>query len=271
MSTPVVLYKYEPFSAQSIENLKNQIIYFGSPLLFNDPYDCALFPTVNEPSDEETEQIRAHYLAQTDLEDRVRSQFQMASTSTLRTLLLRIGQDVVDLEVQKFLSQRGVSCFAEKPDNLLMWSHYAGHHKGFCLEFGTDHEPFQKIRQVKYSEQMPAFDLVPMLCNDDFEQVLDLFCTKAIDWRYEREWRVIHKEAGTAYHYPAEALTGVYFGPEASLTSFEIIALVLAGQNEHVNLWKGIRSKSNFSVRFEHVTYTTHIEAKRRGLLSPKA
>lgn len=77
----------------------------------------------------------------------------------------------------------------------------------------------------------------------------------------------MHKEAGTAYTYPAEALTGVYFGPEASFTSFEIVALVLAGQNEHVKLWKGKRSKSDFSVDFEPVTYTSHIEAKRRGLL----
>jgi hypothetical protein len=266
MSAPVALYKYEQFSAQSIENLKKQVIYFGSPLRFNDPYDCALFPSINEPSDEEVERIRDHYLSHTDLDDKVRGQFQNASTAGLRVMLLRIGQGVIDSEIQRFLSQRGVSCFAERPDNLLMWSHYAGHHKGFCLEFKTDSEPFQKIRKVHYSTQMPAFDLVPMLCDQDYDQVLDLFCTKSIDWKYEREWRAIHKEAGTAYTYPAEALTGVYFEPEASFTSIEIIALVLAGQNEQVKLWKGTRSKSNFSVNFEAVTYTSHLEAKRRGL-----
>jgi len=267
MVIPAALYKYESFSAQSIENLKNQVIYFGSPLRFNDPYDCALFPSINEPSDAEVEHIRSQYLGKNDLVDKVRTQFVNASIPALRIMLLRIGQDVVDREVQRFLSQRGVSCFSERADNLLMWSHYAGHHKGFCLEFKTSSEPFEKIRKVKYSEQMPAFDLVPMLCDQDFDQVLDLFCTKSLDWQYEREWRAIHKEAGTAYTYPADALTGIYFGPEASFTSFEIVALVLAGQNEHVNLWKGKRSKADFSVDFELVTYTSHIEAKRRGLL----
>lgn len=267
MSAPTTLYKYEAFSAQSIENLKNQVIYFGSPARFNDPYDCALFPSINEPSDAEVEQIRSRYLAEDDLVDKVRTQFANASIPALRIMLLRIGQDVVDREIQRFVSLRGVSCFSERVDSLLMWSHYAGHHKGFCLEFKTGSEPFEKIRKVKYSERMPAFDLVPMLCEEDFDQVLDLFCTKALDWQYEREWRAMHKEAGTAYTYPAEALTGVYFGPEASFTSFEIVALVLAGQNEHVKLWKGKRSKSDFSVDFEPVTYTSHIEAKRRGLL----
>ena len=267
MVTPPTLYKYESFSAQSIESLKNQVIYFGSPLRFNDPYDCALFPSINEPSDAEVEQIRLYYLAKDDLAEEVRTEFMNASVPALRVMLLRIGQDVVDSEIQRFVSQRGVSCFSERADNLLMWSHYASHHKGFCLEFKADSEPFEKIRKVKYATSMPAFDLVPMLCDQDFDQILDLFCTKSLDWQYEREWRAIHKEAGTAYTYPSDALTGVYFGPEASFTSIEIIALVLAGQNEHVKLWKGKRSKSDFSVDFELVNYITHLEAKRRGLL----
>ena len=60
MTAPLLLYKYEAFSAQSLENLKNQVIYFGSPLRFNDPYDCALSPSIAEPSDEDVEKIRAH-------------------------------------------------------------------------------------------------------------------------------------------------------------------------------------------------------------------
>lgn len=266
MIVPPKLYKYEAFSAQSLENLKNQVIYFGSPLRFNDPYDCALSPSIKEPSDGDVGKIRRYYLAEKDMDAKVRAQFETATIAGLRIMLLRIGQDVLNQEVSRFLSQRGVSCFAEQPDNLLMWSHYAGHHKGFCLEFKTESEPFQKIMRVKYSADMPAFDLVPMLCDQNFDQILELFCTKAIDWQYEREWRAIHKEAGTAYTYPAEALTGVYFGPEATFTSFEIIALILAGQNEQVKLWKGLRSRSDFTVEFELVTYTSHIEAKRLGL-----
>lgn len=267
MATPALLYKYEAFSIQSLENLKNQVIFFGSPLKFNDPYDCALSPSIVEPSDEDVEKIRAHYLAQPNVPEGTRRQFQQLSIGDLRIKFLRAGRNALDDEIRKFQQKRGISCFAERPDNLLMWSHYAGHYKGFCLEFRTDTEPFQKIRPVKYSIQMPAFDLVAMLCDRDFDQVMDLFCTKSLDWQYEREWRAIHEEAGTAYTYPAEALTGVYFGPEASYTAIEIIALVLAGQNEHVKLWTGTRSRSNFSVEFKPATYTPHLEAKRRDLL----
>jgi hypothetical protein len=266
MAAPQLLYKYEAFSLQSLENLKNQVIYFGSPKNFNDPYDCALCPSIAEPSDEDVERIRAHYLAQAETPEALRRKFQRATVSALRVIFLRSGQSALDEHVQKFLSQNGVSCFAERPNNLLMWSHYAEHHKGFCLEFRTDTETFQKLLPVKYKAQMPSFDLVPMLCDNDYGQVLDLFCTKSSDWAYEREWRALHKHAGTAFTYESEALSGVYFGTEVSPSMIEVIALVLAGQNEKVKLWKGTRSRTKFAVDFEHFTYTSHIEAKRLGL-----
>ncbi len=268
MPVPPKLYKYEPFSARAIENLKSQTIYFGSPLAFNDPYDCALFPSIAEPSDEDVERIRSHYLSKEELDAGVRRSFETATIPGLRIMLMRIGQNVVEERVQNFLETRGVACFAERPDNLLMWSHYADHHRGFCLEFRTDLEPFStKTRQVKYSSKMPQFTLTRMLCDRNFDEVLDLYCTKAKEWEYEREWRGLHKQRGTAYTYESNALTGVYMGPKSSFTSLEIVALILAGQNEHVQLWKGERSRSEFAVDFQPFTYTSHLEAKRRGLL----
>jgi len=267
MAIPPRLYKYEPFTAQSLQNLKDQVIYFGSPFRFNDPYDCALSPSIKEPTDTEIAKIRQHYLAKSELEDKVRSEFEMASTAKLRAMLLRIGQDVLNQQISDFLSRRGVSCFSEKVDSLLMWSHYGDQCKGFCLEFATSAEPFQKIRKVHYRQDMPVFDVVPMLCDEKFDPVLDLYCTKALDWAYEHEWRGIHDKAGTAYGYPSDALTGVYLGPDMPFTAIEIVALILAGQNQHVQLWQGSRSKSSFSVEFHQVTYTSHLEAKRQGLL----
>jgi hypothetical protein len=267
MRVPPRLYKYEPFSAQSLENLKNQVIYFGSPLQFNDPYDCALFPSIREPSDPDVEAIRSHYLTRETLPAQVRRDFETTPTPELRVVLLRIGKGVLEQEIEKFVSERGVSCFAERPNNLLMWSHYAGHHRGFCLEFRTDSEAFRKVRPVTYADKMPEFDLKAMLCDGDFDQILDLYSTKSTDWKYEREWRCIHDKGGTAYTYDAEALTGVYFGARAPVTSIEIAALILAGQNEHVQLWRGARSKTEFSVVFDPVTYTPYLDAKRHGLI----
>ena len=263
---PPRLYKYEPFTTRSLENLKAQSIYFGPPSGFNDPYDCAFVPNIRRPTDEEIETIRAAYLADAATPPTARAQFQTTATGELREMLHRAARSALETSVEAFLARRGVTCFSERCDDLLMWSHYGGRYQGFCLEFDPTKANFGKVKKVTYSNELPVLDLVPLLASDNYEQVLSLFTTKAEAWKYEAEWRAVHSAAGTLYCYPAECLTGVYFGPDMSDQALEIICLILQGQNETVRFWKGRRSSTTFKVDFESFTYTSHIEAKRAGL-----
>jgi hypothetical protein len=268
MPIPDHLYKYESFSIQAPENLKNHSLYFGSPTGFNDPYDCAIFPSVKDLSPKDIQRIRSHHLAKTDLSSDVRRQFENINDAGLRLILLQQGQAVLDAAVNEFFVARGVTCFSERNNSLLMWAHYGGRFKGFCLEFRTDFEPFHTARKVIYTNEMPQVDVLPLLCETpESDEILNLYCTKALDWQYEKEWRCMHNRAGTVYKYPAEALTGIYIGPDTTHASLEIVALIITNQNPDVKIWQGKRSKSDFSVVFEHITYTPHIEAKRLGLL----
>jgi hypothetical protein len=47
----------------------------------------------------------------------------------------------------------------------------------------------------------------------------------------------------------------------------EIVCLILRGQNETVKFYKGTRSTTEFKVLFKEFSYTSHIEAKKKGLL----
>src|ERR1017187_4839121 len=73
-----------------------------------------------------------------------------------------------------------------------MWSHYADHHRGICLEFGTDTSPLKPInplvgaRKVDYLPDYPKW--VPHTIGDLDVHVL---LTKSIDWKYEQEYRVL--------------------------------------------------------------------------------
>jgi len=266
---PASLYKYEAFSAQSLLNLKSQVIYFGSPLQFNDPYDCALTPNLLEPTDAEVESIRGIYLENPGLSERARNEFETFGTRQLRSALMRAARAGFRHTVEEFLEQRGVACFSERNDDLLMWSHYGGGYKGFCLEFDSSADALQNVQQVRYVPALPALDLSTVLLSNDFHPIQELFCTKSTAWSYEREWRAIHNVAGTQFCYPPEALTGVYFGPDIDRQSLEVICLILAGQNEHVRFWRGRRSNTEFRVQFESFSYASHLEAKRRELCLP--
>lgn len=266
MPPPDHLYKYESFSTQSLLNLKKQVIYFGSPASFNDPYDCALTPNIVEPTDEEALLVRNEYLKKHDIPRDARAAFETAPVSDLKVALLRAAHSAFDLTITEFLQKRGVSCFSERNDDLLMWSHYGGKYRGFCLEFETTSEAFQRVQQVRYAPEIPPLTITQVLLNENFHPFLELFCTKSNAWEYEREWRAIHVSAGTQFEYPASTLTGVYFGPDIDRQSLEIICLILAGQNDSVQLWQGRRSSTEFRVLFEPFIYTSNLEAKRRGL-----
>ena len=92
----------------------------------------------------------------------------------------------------------GILSLAERPDNLLMWSHYAQHHTGFVIEFDEQHSYFkqtsaalynhdpQVLQKVRYSDRRPHIRSLK-----DFKQRASWYLIKSKDWRYEQEWRMI--------------------------------------------------------------------------------
>jgi len=268
MNKPKIIYKYFPFSSNSLRNLQAQAIYFGSPLNFNDPYDCALTVGIKDPSDEELKEIQDSFSNRDDVPPNIKEEFRNTNPSELREIITGSGATTLNKYAEMFLNLRGVSCFAEKNDDLLMWSNYGGRYKGFCLAFDTSFKPFDKIRKVEYTDKFPKISAVSALLNNDLEQWMDLFCTKSKSWEYEEEWRCFHQKAGTRYTYEDTALKSLYFGPDIDINSLNIICLILAGQNPDVELWKGKRSGKKFEVVFERFTYISYVEANKSGLIT---
>jgi hypothetical protein len=266
-TVPETIFKYEPLSFQSIQNFKNQSIYFGSPAHFNDPYDCAIVAEIEEPTDAEVELMRRSYMDRPNVANEARRQLRVRSPRFIKELFIRSATKVLHQRREIILKKNGVSCFSETNDNLLMWSHYASRCAGFCLEFRTRFIEPDKLRRVIYAERIPKINIVPLVVDRDWTQIMELFCTKSIDWEYEREWRYIHTVAGTLFTYKPEALKAIYCGPEIDQDSIETICLILRGQNPDVELYLGRRSNKEFKAEFDPTTYTSQIVAKERGLI----
>lgn len=155
-----------------------------------------------------------------------------------------------------------MTCFTELNDNLLMWAHYGGQYRGFCLEFRTDDELFKKLRKVCYTDTMPQIDIVDCVVNRNFDQLLNsLFCTKSSPWAYEKEWRAIHNDSNTPFTYTPEALKAVYFGPECQAQDCDLICCILYTQNPNVELYRGTRSTTKFKVEFSSISYRPPTQA----------
>jgi Protein of unknown function (DUF2971) len=186
------------------------------------------------------------------------------SDEQLAEILLKTAKETAQRGVENFLNSRGVTCFSETNENLLMWSHYADRGQGICLEFDTAYAPFDKFRKVDYTEDIPEIDLTQVLIEDDHDEILRLYCTKSLHWSYEREWRGIHMVADTSFTYETECLRAVYFGTEIAPEMLEIVCLILQGQNEKVQFFETSRSQFNFGVNFKEFTYMSYLESQRK-------
>jgi hypothetical protein len=220
----------------------------ASPALFNDPYDCSVRFSFKDLSEDQLNYFRANH-HKFSLNIRFKEELDLISNETLKSMLLNNVQSVLQKLIEHFLKNYGVCCFTEINNDILMWGHYADSFKGFCLEFRTEYDPFFKLHQVKYKNCFPTFNILDLYLNHDNSQVKDLYCTKYINWNYEKEWRVLHDKAGTLFHYEPKCLKAIYFGPKIDNSLREIFCLILHGQNPEVELWQGELSDKKFEIK----------------------
>lgn len=136
-------------------------IYLSSASGFNDPFDIA--PAVK--SNLTVEQVQSCWeVLSTDPWSKKLSNAQIAKILTAKERAIDFEKLKSDLNVQMLKSaidlkeSVGVSCFTERADNLLLWSHYAGQHTGVCIEFKRSDAVLSALKlaaQVKYVDKRP--------------------------------------------------------------------------------------------------------------------
>lgn len=78
--------------------------------------------------------------------------------------------------------KHGLLCFAKNWHNPVLWSHYAGNHRGLCLGFDI---PDNLPRQVSYVNSRFNW---PSVIDESF--MVQLLFTKFSHWSYEDEYRI---------------------------------------------------------------------------------
>ena len=123
----------------------------------------------------------------------------------------------------------GVFCLTETNDNILMWSHYADGHRGFCIEFERSEKNElggEKCVPVIYPEDntVPIFKSDALSERKTFSRIAT---TKAKQWSYEREWRMISKDPGGGLYPVPGRISAIIFGfrmaPQSKTTIMNIL------------------------------------------------
>jgi len=198
------IFRYRPNNNYTIDELKNNYIYFSKRQQLNDPYDC--YPGMLQISEDK-------YSLQKHLNRALRTKPRDQRQGLKRHYESNNGEykKLLDNEMSNILNNIGIACFSDLPVNLMMWSQYGNFHKGICLQYELKDDPkfFSPIFEMSYKEELPKFIYNPDFNNDEiFFRVLS---TKSRVWEGEREIRVFKSSFGKLNFKPA-CLRSIVFG-----------------------------------------------------------
>lgn len=201
------LYKYYGCKDEDKARIEPRILgelYFSSPLLFNDPYDCQLPIIKNNTEFHSKGASHIKYILEEE---------GFPAEDTYRKLLNKektIEQQVFSEQINRL----GILCLTKRYDNILMWAHYT-ENVGMCLEYDVSlveanlrHAIAPNIRaqygsiaykhfldknritlgNVTYDTSLSESSSNLFL--ESFEECKQKYWHKLKDWEYEQEYRI---------------------------------------------------------------------------------
>ncbi len=224
---PRFLYKFKGPNKCALDNLKMDTVWLNAPSNYNDPFECVVYTDIEKvkpffyktndkilnykifekhqmPDDlekaiiKELDEVIGPFLLET------KSEFNQDKMNNLDSILDKSFKKIANIIVQKFnrsVQETMKTCsFCEHFDSILMWSHYADCHKGFCIEYDLNQWQKDDIRRrllypVIYQNEL--FDFTDYLIQSiGYKKFNNLYAiiscaTKSDQWKYEKEWRMI--------------------------------------------------------------------------------
>lgn len=252
------IFKYTPFTLNSLKTLINSEFWFGNPYKFNDPLDCIInLKITNYPDQNDIEHFYSDY-----------NKFVPEKVNIeQKKLLFHEDKKIFDIDYKYFWDysiQRmiGITCFSYTEKETLMWSHYADSHRGICLIFEKDKLTFTnskvKLIDVKYSANIPQIEINAKFekhgqIEFDFETVLT---TKYERWIYEKELRAYlpyeSLHTGKTIGFNIDALTGIIFGAKTSPNDISTIIAIAKYKKLTLDFYKSEMIIESGDVKIEN-------------------
>jgi hypothetical protein len=245
------LYKYTPHNTEyKYDIITKSQLWFSKVESFNDPIDSKL-----DYRQQYTQKEIRNYWMNFLKNNPHHPQLLGAVLQNWGHNTSFISQQVRVYAQQK--SEMGVLCFSANPKNILMWSHYANNHKGIVYEFKADlflncltawftGKPYKVIYPITKSYRLLSYTLTGKSINDQFVKELT---TKAIDWKYEEEFRMIDLEKNGNKNFNKLSLNSIIFGVKTSDDEIDVMRCLCDKYGyHHVKFKKAEFVKGKFEI-----------------------
>jgi len=261
-----ILYKFRNWENDFHKKiLKEQEIYFASIAEFNDPFDSDIMFNYEELTEsEQIQRIKDHVeydypqLILMEKEHKVRELWEDSSFKKPGMFEKNFRNHLKPKLEREF----GIFSLAGNKSNLLLWSHYANGHEGFCVGFGKNHlmklieetnqnNGFMFMEEIYYDDDYPNINPVSL---NDREYVSKLFNIKSKVWKYEEEERMILKiNTNRKINLPKSCYAEIILGCRMSKKIKREILNTVRNEFEDLPVYQARKSKKQFALVFEKI------------------
>ncbi len=276
---PGRLFKYKKVDVNSAKDILDNVVRLSLPTDFNDPYDCAInyneekqFKEImlydHEISNKSKSFLTPSEIRQIKRSDRPVDTFLEIVKSLepeykgllndhfrkLRKMFKSLFETLDRINLDNWKSQIKISCFTENyPAKALpMWAYYGDNHKGYCLEYNFKEAPYysNQLFPVKYCNHYftPPFKRINELSK--YIWPIISATTKALNWKYEKEWRLIY--VNPKYEVVSIKPAAIYLGSNISNTN--MTKLIGVSKRRDLKIYKCRSKNGDFELDIEELT-----------------
>lgn len=187
---PAFLYKYYRDQSLNLDSVMSNKMWYSAPCNFNDAFDCDV--AIDEQA------IFNNILPLISGGRAIRKgspkwiQYKGSLHKQIKILQKLFANQKISM---------GITCLSEAPDSILMWSHYANNHRGFCVSYNllalNQKLQFSAV-PVLYTQDRVCLHSISLDQDKLSKETMSLFIksitSKSTDWSYEKEWRIIQDE-----------------------------------------------------------------------------
>lgn len=263
MTDAIPLFQFRKIDNYLFQTIVNKILWFSSPRVFNDPFDCQLPVQVDNTLDEIQKYL---FLKNKDQKYTNESLIKRANE------FYQNKQELVEFLRDKFFMRMRFSCFSKDEGliykNSTMWGNYADKSRGVCLKFLFENELKNSFNldsdvevapiKVIYEGKIPVFNYIRYKLgikqgmSSSAQYYLGI---KSNDWKDESEVRLVIRKSQEPFkdeyigiRYNANCLKEIILGCNSTDEDKALFESLINCNPEysHVNVIKLAKSKRNF-------------------------
>jgi hypothetical protein len=216
---PETVYKFFGTEDYHLSSLREHYLFYSEFTSFNDPFDCNVelidFQKLGKSNKEQT------------LENTIKDRFPTI----------------------------GICCFSRKFNSILMWSHYANNHKGFCVEFYSNkRENGVNPLDVNYTDSFVKANFY----KEKQKALFHMVFTKSKQWKYEEELRSINTHFtdfnSRKMSFLKEDIKSIYLGVNCEpQQKKKILSIIENIYDNKIQLFEGSLSNNSFEIEWHEV------------------